>query len=70
MKKDYNSVQKKIDKLLWDTSEKNTGKTYFEMYKDEDFKMAVKKIAELTIELEEIKEKERKNPKRKTKYNT
>ena len=70
MKKDYNSVQIKIDKLLWDTSEKNTGKNYYEMYKDEDFKLAVKKIAELTIELEEIREKERKNPKRKTKYNT
>ncbi len=70
MKKDYNSVQKKIDKLLWDTSEKNTGKTYYEMYKDEDFKLAVKKIAELTMELEEIKEKDQKNPKRKIKYNT
>ncbi len=70
MKKDYNSVQKKIDKLLWDTSEKNTGKTYYEMYKDEDFKLAVKKIAELTMELEEIKEKDQKSPKRKIKYNT
>jgi hypothetical protein len=70
MKKDFKSVQKEIDKLMLETSEKNTGKTYYEMYKDEDFKLAVKKIAELTIELEEIREKERKNPKRKTKYNT
>ena len=69
MKKDFKSVQKEIDKLMLKTSEKNTGKTYYEMNKDEDFKLAVKKIGELTMELEEIREKERKNPKRKTTNN-
>lgn len=70
MKKDYNSVQKKIDKLLWETSEKNTGKTYHEMIKDPEYKMVIKKIGELMLELENYNETDRKNGKQKKKVNT
>ncbi len=63
MKKDYSSVQKKIDKLLWETSEENTGKTYHEMIKDPEYKMVIKKIGELMRELENYNETDRKNGK-------
>ncbi len=70
MKKDYNHVQKKIDKLLWETSEKNTGKTYHEMIKDPEYKMVIKKIGELMMELETFHETDQKNVKQKKKINT
>ena len=70
MKKDYNTVQKKIDKLLWETSEKNTGKTYDEMIKDPEYKIVIKKIGELMMELEDFHETDRKNVKQKKKINT
>ena len=70
MKKDYSSVQKKIDKLLWETSEKNTGKTYHEMIKDPEYKMVIKKIGELMMELENYHDTDRKNAKQNKKINT
>jgi hypothetical protein len=51
MKKDYNYVQKKIDKLLRDTSEKHTDKTYHEMIKDSEYQLVIQKIGELMMEL-------------------
>lgn len=70
MKKEYNSVQKKIDKLLWKTSEKNTGKTYDEMINDPEYKIVIKKIGELMMELENYNETDRKNDKQEKKINT
>ena len=70
MKKEYNSVQKKIDKLLWKTSEKNTGKTYDEMINDPEYKIVIKKIGELMMELENYNETDRKNDKQKKKVDT
>ena len=51
MKKDYESLQKEIDKLLWETSQIKTGKTYQEMQRNEKYKSSVKKIGKLMIEL-------------------
>ena len=48
MKKDYESLQKEIDRLLWETSRMKTGKTYQEMQRNEKYKSAVKKIGRLT----------------------
>ncbi len=70
MKKEYNSVQKKIDKLLWKTNEKNTGKTYDEMINDPEYRIVIKKIGELMMELENYNETDRKNVKQKKKGNT
>lgn len=70
MKKEYNSVQKKIDKLLWKTNEKNTGKTYDEMINDPGYRIVIKKIGELMMELENYNETDRKNVKQKKKGNT
>lgn len=61
MKKNYESLQKQIDKLLWETSQMKTGKTYQEMQRNEKYKTAVKKIGKLTMELEVIEEKNRNN---------
>jgi hypothetical protein len=69
MKKDYNSVQKKIDKLLWDTSEKHTDKTYHEMIKDPEYQLVIQKIGELMMELETFNNKGRENDKRNKKIN-
>jgi hypothetical protein len=65
MKNDFKSVQKKIDKLFWETSEKNTGKTYEEMIRDPEYKQVIKKISKLVVELEEIQEEKRNNEKKK-----
>jgi hypothetical protein len=70
MKKEYNSVQKKIDKLLWETSEKHTGKTYHEMIQDPEYQIVIQKIGELMRELENYNETDRKNVKQKKKGNT
>lgn len=59
--KEYESVQKKIDKLLLETSEEKTNKTYQEMQTDEDYRSAVKKIGKLMMKLEKIEEENRKN---------
>ena len=61
MKKDYESLQKEIDRLLWETSRMKAGKTYQEMQTNEKYKSAVKKIGRLTMELELIEEKNRGN---------
>ena len=53
MKKDYNSLQKEIDKLLWDTSMKRTKKPYHQMITDEKYKSTMKKIGTLVMKLEE-----------------
>ena len=61
MKKDYEYLQKEIDKLLWETSQMKTGKTYQEMQTNEKYKSTVKKIGRLMIELEVIEEENRNN---------
>lgn len=61
MKKDYESLQKEIDKLLWETSQMKTGKTYQEMQTNEKYKSTVKKIGKLMMELEVIEEENRNN---------
>ena len=61
MKKDYESLQKEIDKLLWKTSQMKTGKTYQEMLTNKKYKSSVKKIGKLMMELEQIEEENRRN---------
>lgn len=61
MKKDYESLQKEIDKLLWETSQMKTGKTYQEMQTNEKYKSTVKKIGKLMMELEVIEEENKNN---------
>ena len=56
-----NLYKKKIDKLLLETSEEKTNKTYQEMQTDEDYRSAVKKIGKLMMKLEKIEEENRKN---------
>lgn len=65
MNKEYESIQKKIDKLLLETSEEKTNKTYQEMQTDEDYRSAVKKIGKLMMKLEKIEEENRKNKREK-----
>ena len=65
MNEEYESVQKKIDKLLLETSEEKTNKTYQEMQTDEDYRSAVKKIGKLMMKLEKIEEENRKNKREK-----
>ena len=61
MKKDYESLQREIDKLLWETSQMKTGKTYQEMQTNEKYKSTVKKIGKLMMELEVIEEENKNN---------
>jgi hypothetical protein len=61
VKKEYESLQKEIDKLLHETSEEKTHKTYQEMRNDAHYKHKMKKIGKLTMELEQLEEKNRKN---------
>ena len=68
MKDDYRSLQKKIDKLLWETSERKTKKPYQEMQTDNEFKSSVKKMAKLIMDLEKREQENRKN--RKEQVNT
>jgi hypothetical protein len=70
MKKDYESLQKEIDKLLWETSQMKTGKTYQEMQRNEKYKSTVKKIGKLMMELEIIEEENRNNRKQNKKIYT
>ena len=61
MKDDYRSLQKKIDKLLWKTSERKTKKPYQEMKTDNEFKSSVEKMAKLVMDLEKLEQENRKN---------
>jgi len=61
MRKDYEFLQKEIDKLLWATSQMKTGKTYQEMLTNKKYKSSVKKIGKLMMELEQIEEENRRN---------
>ena len=70
MKKDYESLQNEIDKLLWETSQMKTGKTYQQMQRNEKYKTIVKKIGKLTMELEIIEEENRNNRKQNKKVYT
>ncbi len=65
----YESVQKEIDKLFEETSEKRTHKKCQEMKIDKEYKSAVKKIGKLMMQLEKLKE-DRKNGKRKRETTT
>ena len=70
MKKNYESLQKQIDRLFWETSQMKTGKTYQEMQRNEKYKSIVKKIGKLTMELEIIEEVNRNNRKQNKKVYT
>jgi len=61
MDKKYEETQKEIDKLLWETSQKQMHQKYRDMKKDKDYQAKIKKIGELTQKLEKIQEKNRNN---------
>jgi hypothetical protein len=64
--KEYKFLQKEIDKLLWETSEKKTGKTFQEMKRNEECKSAMKRMGKLMMELEMLEEENRKKRRQKT----
>jgi len=68
--KKYESLQKEIDKLLWETSQEKTHKNYQEMKADEEYKSAMKKIGKLLMKLEKFEEENRENGRRKRKTYT
>ncbi len=57
MNKNYEETQKEIDKLLYETSRVQTHKKYKDMKKDRKYYEKMKKIAQLTIKLEEENKK-------------
>jgi len=59
--KEYEETQKEIDKLLWETSQRQMHQKYRDMKKDKDYQAKIKKIGELTLKLEKIQEKNRNN---------
>ena len=59
MNKDYEYIQKEIDKLLKETSLEKTHTTYQKMKTDEKYKSAIKKIGKLTLELEKLEDENR-----------
>jgi hypothetical protein len=61
MNKEYEETQKEIDKLLNETSQTRTHKIYKEMKKDKKYKDKMKKIAQLTLKLEEENRKNHNN---------
>ena len=67
MNKGYESVQKEIDKLFWETSEGRTHKKYQEMKNNKEYQSAIKKIGKLVMKLEKFEEENRKNGNRKEK---
>lgn len=61
MKNDYRSLQKKIDKILKETSERNTKKPYQKMQTNKEYRSSVAKMAKLIYDLEKLEEEDRKN---------
>ena len=59
MNKEYEEIQKEIDKLLYETSQVQTHKKYKDMKKDKKYNEKMKKIAELTQKLDEENRKKR-----------
>jgi len=57
MNKEYEETRKEIDKLLYETSQEQTHKKYKEMKKDKKYYEKMKKIAQLTLKLEEENKK-------------
>ena len=57
MNKEYEETQKEIDKLLYETRQEQTHKKYKDMKKDKKYNDKMKKIAELTLKLEEENKK-------------
>jgi len=57
MNKGYEETQKEIDKLLYETSQALTNKKYKVMKKDKKYYEKMKKIAKLTLKLEEENKK-------------
>jgi len=55
MNKNYEETRKEIDKLLYETSQ--THKKYKDMKKDKKYNEKMKKIAQLTLKLEEENKK-------------
>ena len=60
MKKDYESIQREIDKLLSETSKMKIGKNYQYVQTNEEYRSALKKIGKLIIDLEIIQKEDRK----------
>ena len=57
MNKEYEEIQKEIDKLLYETSQTQTHKKYKYMKKDKKYNEKIKKITKLTLKLEEENKK-------------
>ena len=57
MNKEYEEIQKEIDKLLTEISQDQTHKKYKNMKKDRKYYEKMKKIAKLTLELDEKNKK-------------
>jgi RNase P subunit RPR2 len=57
MNKEYEEIQKEIDKLLYETSQEQTHKNYKEMKRDKKYYEKMKKIAQLMLKLEEENKK-------------
>jgi len=57
MNKYYEETQKEIDKLLYETNQEQTHKKYKDMKKDKKYNDKMKKIAKLTLKLEEENKK-------------
>ncbi len=68
--KKYESLQKEIDKLLWETSQEKTHKNYQEMQADKKYKSGMEKIGKLTAKLNKLEEENRENGRRKRKTYT
>jgi predicted RNase H-like nuclease (RuvC/YqgF family) len=61
MSNEMEEKQKEIDKLLWETSQEQTYKKYKNMKKDKKYNDKLKKIAQLTLKLEEENRKNNNN---------
>jgi L-fucose isomerase-like protein len=57
MNKNYEEIQKEIDKLLYEPSRVQTHKKYKDMKKDKKYYEKMKKIAQLMLKLEEENKK-------------
>ena len=61
MSNEVEETRKEIDKLLWETSQEQTHKKYKNLKKDKKYNDKLKKIAELTLKLEEENRKNHNN---------
>ena len=54
MKKDYESTQNEIDKLLRETSQEKNHKKYQDMKTNKNYNYKIKKIGKLLLKLEKL----------------